>query len=74
MIHNCPKCGKEEIDTCPICGQPVSVYSRIVGYMRPISTWNDGKLAEFSDRTEYTTWGPDPIWYENYKANYEAKK
>jgi hypothetical protein len=27
------------------------VYSRIVGYMRPVSNWNDGKRAEWRDRT-----------------------
>jgi hypothetical protein len=27
------------------------VYSRIVGYLRPISQWNSGKLAEFERRT-----------------------
>ena len=26
------------------------VYSRIVGYVRPISEWNDAKQAEFKDR------------------------
>jgi anaerobic ribonucleoside-triphosphate reductase len=29
------------------------VYSRVVGYIRPISQWNKGKQAEFSDRLEY---------------------
>ena len=58
---NCPKCGKPEIDTCPICGEPVAVYSRIVGYMRPIHMWNDGKLAEFSDREDYITFDGEKI-------------
>lgn len=26
------------------------VYSRIVGYLRPVGQWNDGKQAEFKDR------------------------
>ena len=29
------------------------VYSRIVGYMRPVSTWNAGKQEEFKDRVTY---------------------
>lgn len=29
------------------------VYSRVVGYLRPTSQWNDGKKAEFDDRTNY---------------------
>lgn len=36
--------------TCPKCGAPSEVYSRIVGYMRPVNQWNDGKRAEFDDR------------------------
>ena len=31
------------------------VYSRIVGYMRPIDHWNDGKKAEFEDRKTFNT-------------------
>lgn len=30
--------------------QSCEVYSRVVGYLRPVSQWNDGKQAEFSDR------------------------
>lgn len=26
------------------------VYSRVVGYIRPIEQWNDGKQEEFKDR------------------------
>lgn len=26
------------------------VYSRVVGYLRPVENWNDGKQAEFNDR------------------------
>lgn len=29
------------------------VYSRIVGYLRPVMQWNDGKAAEFSMRKTY---------------------
>lgn len=29
------------------------VWSRVVGYMRPINSWNDGKQAEFKDRVEF---------------------
>jgi anaerobic ribonucleoside-triphosphate reductase len=30
------------------------VYSRIVGYIRPVNQWNQGKRQEYDDRTEYT--------------------
>jgi ribonucleoside-triphosphate reductase (formate) len=29
------------------------VYSRVVGYLRPIDTWNEGKLQEFRDRKTF---------------------
>jgi len=38
---------------CPACGNTTEVYSRIVGYLRPVKTWNDGKQQEFKDRTPY---------------------
>ena len=39
---------------CPQCGKEAEVYSRIVGYYRPVQNWNKGKKAEFSDRHEYS--------------------
>ena len=38
---------------CPSCGKPAEVYSRIVGYYRPVQNWHVGKLEEFRDRLEY---------------------
>ncbi len=38
---------------CPVCGAPTEVYSRITGYYRPVQNWNDGKLQEYANRTEY---------------------
>lgn len=35
---------------CPNCGQPTEVFSRVVGYLRPTSFWNDGKQEEFRQR------------------------
>lgn len=29
------------------------VYSRIVGYLRPVQNWNKGKQAEYADRKEF---------------------
>jgi ribonucleoside-triphosphate reductase (formate) len=41
--------------TCPHCvvEQKTEVYSRVVGYIRPVDQWNKGKQAEFEDRKEY---------------------
>ncbi len=39
--------------TCPECGEPTEVYSRITGYYRPVQNFNDGKAQEYKDRREY---------------------
>jgi len=31
------------------------VYSRVVGYLRPVAAWNPGKKQEFKDRVAYKT-------------------
>ena len=33
--------------------QPCEVYSRVVGYLRPVQQWNEGKKLEFGLRKEY---------------------
>ncbi len=38
---------------CPTCGEASEVYSRVVGYIRPVQQWNGGKQTEFADRNEY---------------------
>ena len=43
--------GKQE--TCPECGQETEVYSRVVGYLRPVKQWNSGKQAEFQLRRNF---------------------
>ncbi|MGB2762833.1 MAG: anaerobic ribonucleoside-triphosphate reductase, partial [Candidatus Aminicenantaceae bacterium] len=42
---------------CPECGEETEVYSRIVGYLRPVGTWNDGKRQEFIERTPFSEVG-----------------
>ncbi len=42
--HVCPKCVVE---------QETEVYSRVVGYIRPVKQWNNGKRTEFADRKEF---------------------
>lgn len=36
------------------CGNECEVYSRIVGYFRPVQNWNVGKKEEFGQRMEYS--------------------
>lgn len=38
---------------CPTCSKECEVYSRIVGYLRPVSHWNVGKQSEFEIRKMY---------------------
>ncbi len=40
-------------ENCPACGHPTEVYSRVVGYLRPIQQWNNGKQREFENRKTY---------------------
>jgi ribonucleoside-triphosphate reductase len=49
----CPQHGyiDGEHHRCPKCDQETEVYSRVVGYLRPVGQWNDGKRAEFDQRS-----------------------
>ena len=38
---------------CPHCHQPTEVWSRITGYYRPVSNWNEGKTQEWEERNTY---------------------
>jgi len=41
---------QEKCVKCGLVRTPCEVYSRVVGYIRPITSWNDSKQAEFRDR------------------------
>ncbi|EKD58728.1 MAG: hypothetical protein ACD_56C00060G0002 [uncultured bacterium] len=56
----CPKCVVE---------QKTEVYSRVVGYIRPVEQWNKGKQAEFADRKEFENGKCEPV-----KASVKLKK
>jgi len=53
----CPSHGYLEGEhfLCPKCAikQPCEVYSRVVGYLRPVNQWNMGKQEEFKERKEF---------------------
>lgn len=42
-----------EIAECPTCQQACEVWSRVVGYFRPVDQWNKGKKSEYAERVEY---------------------
>lgn len=44
-----------EQHTCPDCGKETEVWSRIVGYYRPVKNWNQGKKEEFKYRNNMIT-------------------
>jgi ribonucleoside-triphosphate reductase len=39
-----------EQELANVKGTECEVYSRIVGYFRPVKQWNNGKQEEFSER------------------------
>lgn len=41
-----------EAFTCPTCNSECEVYTRIVGYLRPVEQWNKGKRAEYGNRKQ----------------------
>jgi ribonucleoside-triphosphate reductase len=51
----CPSHGylKGEQEKCPTCADDCEVYSRVVGYLRPVKQWNKGKQEEFDSRREF---------------------
>jgi len=51
----CPSHGylKGKQERCSICNEETEVYSRVVGYLRPVKQWNNGKQAEFGMRKTF---------------------
>jgi ribonucleoside-triphosphate reductase len=51
----CPSHGYTtgEHKNCPTCGANSEIYSRVVGYLRPVDQWNNGKQAEFTIRKTF---------------------
>jgi anaerobic ribonucleoside-triphosphate reductase len=39
--------------TCPQCGAKTEVWSRVVGYLRPVQNYNEGKKEEYSERVKF---------------------
>ncbi len=52
----CPHCGWRSvgmITTCPRCGSETEIWSRIIGYYRPLKNWNPARRKEFWTRKHY---------------------
>ncbi|RLE87206.1 MAG: anaerobic ribonucleoside-triphosphate reductase, partial [Thermoprotei archaeon] len=59
-ISVCRKCGYSitGIHTkCPRCGKDMDIWSRIVGYYRPLRSWHEGRKYEFKTRIHYGSRG-----------------
>ncbi len=58
----CPDHGyiRGEVEACPECRTATEIYSRVVGYLRPVKQWNKGKQAEFGLRQTYDVNGTAP--------------
>ena len=51
----CKNCGKDygEGASCPDCGAATEVWSRVVGYLRPVQNFHKGKKEEYRQRVKY---------------------
>jgi len=58
----CPTHGylKGEQSKCPNCDAQTEIYSRVVGYLRPVNQWNEGKQTEFAMRKHYKVTNDKP--------------
>lgn len=54
----CPSHGylTGEQERCGTCNAETEIYSRVVGYLRPVGQWNNGKQTEFCMRKTYKTY------------------
>jgi len=44
---------EEIVEDDHVCNRPMLIYSRVVGFIRPVENWNDAKREEFADRRTY---------------------
>ncbi len=44
---------KQQTSQLPVKKVPCEVYSRVVGYLRPVKNWNAGKKQEFKERITF---------------------
>lgn len=71
---------KGEQPSCPNCGEETEVYTRIVGYYRPVKNWNRGKKSEYNERKTFIIdkdriFGSEKAHSEvEYENSYSAKE
>lgn len=66
----CPSHGylPGEVPTCPQCEAVCEVWSRVMGYFRPVDQWNKGKKSEYDERLEYVVESTPPMIVEEVAA------
>ncbi len=47
--------------TCPACGKNAEVWSRVVGYLRPVQNFHLGKKEEYAERVKYSLPQENPV-------------
>jgi ribonucleoside-triphosphate reductase len=62
------KLGELEAKLQGVKGTECEVYSRIVGYFRPVKQWNNGKQEEFAERETYVAF-PEKVTEQVNSAN-----
>ena len=71
---------KGEQTSCPNCGEETEVYTRIVGYYRPVKNWNHGKKSEYGERKTFNIaydkilGSEKPDSKSEYVSSYSAKE
>ena len=71
---------KGEQTSCPNCGEETEVYTRIVGYYRPVKNWNHGKKSEYRERKTFNIaydkilGSEKPDSKSEYVSSYSAKE
>ncbi len=67
----CPSHGyiSGEHEKCDICDSKTEVYSRVVGYLRPVEQWNKGKQTEFCMRKTFNTFNAASNTSSNASSN-----
>lgn len=58
--------------SCPTCSEETEVYSRIVGYYRPVKQWNKGKQSEYQDRRLFEAGNEATNGYELEESSYPS--
>lgn len=63
-----------EHKTCPQCGRETEIWSRVVGYLRPVQNYNIGKKEEYWERQKYDVASVIDVDYKDHKKSRNVGK